>query len=96
MSNATKLAHAVLRQLIEAGVSDFVVSPGSRNAPLLTALGEAAQKQIIDLHVKIDERGAAFFALGISNMLPLFAPVELQLPTFIQLPSKLCTVRINC
>ena len=67
MSNATKLAHAVLRQLIEAGVSDFVVSPGSRNAPLLTALGEAAQKQIIDLHVKIDERGAAFFALGISK-----------------------------
>jgi 2-succinyl-5-enolpyruvyl-6-hydroxy-3-cyclohexene-1-carboxylate synthase len=67
MSNATKLAHAVLRQLIEAGVSDFVVSPGSRNAPLLTALGEAAQKQIIDLHVKIDERGAAFYALGISK-----------------------------
>jgi 2-succinyl-5-enolpyruvyl-6-hydroxy-3-cyclohexene-1-carboxylate synthase len=33
MSNSTKLAHAVLRQLIEAGVSDFVVSPGSRNAP---------------------------------------------------------------
>ena len=67
MSNATKLAHAVLRQLIEVGVSDFVVSPGSRNAPLLTALGEAAQKQIIDLHVKIDERGAAFYALGISK-----------------------------
>ena len=67
MSNSTKLAHAVLRQLIEAGVSDFVVSPGSRNAPLLTALGEAAEKQIIELHVKIDERGAAFFALGVSK-----------------------------
>ena len=67
MSNSTKLAHAVLRQLIEAGVSDFVVSPGSRNAPLLTAVGEAAEKQIIDLHVKIDERGAAFFALGVSK-----------------------------
>jgi len=100
MSNATKLAHAVLRQLIEAGVSDFVVSPGSRNAPLLTALGEAAQKQIIDLHVKIDERGAAFFALGISkastNYVAVICTSELQLPTFIQLPSKLCTVRINC
>ena len=67
MSNSTKLAHALLRQLIEVGVSDFVVSPGSRNAPFLIALGEAANKQIIDLHVKIDERGAAFFALGVSK-----------------------------
>ena len=49
------------------GVSDFVVSPGSRNAPFLIALGEAASKQIIDLHVRIDERGAAFFALGVSK-----------------------------
>ncbi len=67
MSNSTKLAHALLRQLIEVGISDFVVSPGSRNAPFLIALGEAASKQIIDLHVKIDERGAAFFALGVSK-----------------------------
>lgn len=67
MSNSVKLAHAVLRQLIELGVSNFVVSPGSRNAPLLTALSEAAQKQIIEMHIKIDERGAAFFALGVSK-----------------------------
>ena len=67
MSNSTKLAHSLLRQLIEVGVSDFVVSPGSRNAPFLIALGEAASKQIIDLHVRIDERGAAFFALGVSK-----------------------------
>ena len=67
MINSTKLAHSLVRQLIELGVSDFVVSPGSRNAPLLIALGEAADKKLIDLHVKIDERGAAFFALGISK-----------------------------
>lgn len=67
MSSATNLAHAVLRQLIEAGVSDFVVSPGSRNAPLLTSLNEAAKRELIDLHIKIDERGAAFFALGVSK-----------------------------
>ena len=67
MSNSTKLAHSLLRQLIEVGVIDFVVSPGSRNAPFLIALGEAASKQIVDLHVKIDERGAAFFALGVSK-----------------------------
>ena len=67
MSNSTKLAHSLLRQLIQLGVSNFVISPGSRNAPLTIALSEAASKQIIDLHVKIDERGAAFFALGIAK-----------------------------
>jgi len=67
LSNSTKLAHSLLRQLIEVGVSDFVISPGSRNAPLAIALGEAASKQIIDLHIKIDERGAAYFALGVSK-----------------------------
>ena len=67
LSNSTKLAHSLLRQLIEVGVSDFVISPGSRNAPLAIALGEAASKQIIDLHVKIDERGAAYFAQGIAK-----------------------------
>ena len=67
MSNSTKLAHSLLRQLIEVGVSDFVISPGSRNAPLAIALGEAASKEIVNLHVKIDERGAAYYALGISK-----------------------------
>ena len=67
MSNSTKLAHSLLRQLIEVGVSDFIISPGSRNAPLAIALGEAASKEIIDLHIKIDERGAAYYALGISK-----------------------------
>ena len=67
MSNSTKLAHSLLRQLIEVGVSDYVISPGSRNAPLAIALGEAASREIIDLHIKIDERGAAYYALGISK-----------------------------
>jgi len=67
LSDSTKLAHSLIRQLIESGVSDFVISPGSRNAPLAIALSEAAAKNLIDLHVKIDERGAAFFALGISK-----------------------------
>jgi len=67
LSNSTKLAHSLLRQLIEVGVSDYVISPGSRNAPLAIALGEAASREIIDLHIKIDERGAAYYALGISK-----------------------------
>ena len=65
--NATTLARNLIRQLIEFGVSDFVLSPGSRNAPLSIALHEAESAGLINLYVKIDERGAAFFALGISK-----------------------------
>jgi len=67
MNSATTLAHSIVRQLIECGVSDFVMSPGSRNAPLAIALQEAANKNLIEIHIKIDERGAAFFALGIAK-----------------------------
>jgi 2-succinyl-5-enolpyruvyl-6-hydroxy-3-cyclohexene-1-carboxylate synthase len=68
MITSTKLAHSIIRELIECGVNQFVLSPGSRNAPLAIALYEAATKNLIDLHVKIDERGAAFFALGIAKV----------------------------
>jgi len=67
LSNSTKLANSVIRELIELGVSNFVISPGSRNTPLLIALNVAADKQLVNLYVKIDERGAAFFALGIAK-----------------------------
>ncbi len=65
--NSTTLARSIVRQLIEGGISDFVLSPGSRNAPLSIALHEAEVAGLIDLHVRIDERGAAFFALGLSK-----------------------------
>ena len=67
MSTSTNLARSFVKYLIENGVSDFVLSPGSRNAPLSIALNQAAEKGQIDLHIKLDERGAAFFALGISK-----------------------------
>lgn len=65
MNNSTSLARVVIRQIIESGITDAVVSPGSRNAPLSLALYAAAEKGLIKLHVRIDERTAAFFALGI-------------------------------
>ena len=67
MISATHLARSIVRQLLELGVSDFVLSPGSRNAPLSIALYEANEAGLADLHVRIDERGAGFFALGISK-----------------------------
>ncbi|MEI6294589.1 MAG: 2-succinyl-5-enolpyruvyl-6-hydroxy-3-cyclohexene-1-carboxylic-acid synthase [Actinomycetes bacterium] len=65
--NSTSLARDIVRQLIEIGVSDFVLSPGSRNAPLSIALHEAEVAGLVNLYVRIDERGAAFFALGLSK-----------------------------
>jgi len=64
---STELAQQIVRDFIEHGITDFVLSPGSRNAPLSIALYEAEQRGLIDLHVRIDERTAAFFALGITK-----------------------------
>ena len=72
---ATNLARHTIRQLIELGISDFVLSPGSRNAPLSIALYEAHQRGLIELHVRIDERSAAFFALGIAKATNRYVPV---------------------
>lgn len=59
------LARVIVRQIIEAGITDVVISPGSRNAPLSLAFYAAAQEKLITIHIRIDERTAAFFALGI-------------------------------
>ena len=67
MSSSTRLARVIIRQIIEAGITDAVISPGSRNAPLTLALFAAEEKGLIKLHVRIDERTAAFFALGIAK-----------------------------
>jgi 2-succinyl-5-enolpyruvyl-6-hydroxy-3-cyclohexene-1-carboxylate synthase len=65
VNNSTSLARVVVRQIIEAGITDVVISPGSRNAPLSLAFYAAAKEDLIKLHIRIDERTAAFFALGI-------------------------------
>ncbi len=65
VNNSTSLARVIVRQIIEAGITDVVISPGSRNAPLSLAFFAASQEGLIKIHVRIDERTAAFFALGI-------------------------------
>ena len=67
MNQSTTLARTVVRQIVEAGVTDVVISPGSRNAPLTIAFYEASKVGLITLHTRIDERTAAFFALGITK-----------------------------
>ena len=48
------------------GVRRVVISPGSRNAPLIVALARRAE---IGKYVIVDERSAAFAALGMSQQL---------------------------
>ncbi len=56
---------ALLVALVEGGVRHVVVSPGSRSQALALAAAELEQAGNIELHVRIDERDAGFFALGI-------------------------------
>jgi 2-succinyl-5-enolpyruvyl-6-hydroxy-3-cyclohexene-1-carboxylate synthase len=67
INSSTLLARVIVRQIVEAGITDVVISPGSRNAPLSIAFHQASIKGLLKLHVRIDERTAAFFALGIAK-----------------------------
>lgn len=66
--SAAALAEACVAWLGRAGVTDVVLAPGSRNAPLLFALWSAAQADGLRLHTRIDERTAGFLALGLTKV----------------------------
>ncbi|HEU5037479.1 MAG TPA: thiamine pyrophosphate-binding protein [Nocardioides sp.] len=65
--SSTDLARSVVRDLVGAGVTEVVVAPGSRNAPLSFAAYDAAAAGLVRLHTRIDERTAGFLALGLSR-----------------------------
>lgn len=70
MTSATEAARRLVRELVGAGVRDVVLAPGSRSAPLAYALAAAAEGGWLRVHVRVDERVAAFTALGIARLRP--------------------------
>ncbi len=64
MQTTDKLSCNILTDLLRAhGVREVVLSPGSRNTPLIVAMARDSE---LRCHVVIDERSAAFIALGMS------------------------------
>ncbi|MBK8045741.1 MAG: 2-succinyl-5-enolpyruvyl-6-hydroxy-3-cyclohexene-1-carboxylic-acid synthase [Anaerolineales bacterium] len=59
------LVEILIQVCVELGVVDFVISPGSRSAPLTAAAGQ--HPLAVKTHVVYDERAAAYFALGLAQ-----------------------------
>ena len=72
---STALARVLVDELIACGVTEVVLAPGSRNAPLSMALHDADATGRLRLHVRIDERSAGFLALGLAKATGLPVPV---------------------
>ena len=73
--SAGQYSARLIAALIACGVTDFVVCPGSRSQALALAAAAQERARRIRLHVRIDERSAAFFALGLARESGVPAPV---------------------
>ncbi|KOP72774.1 2-succinyl-5-enolpyruvyl-6-hydroxy-3-cyclohexene-1-carboxylate synthase [Lysinibacillus sp. FJAT-14745] len=60
----TDYVYKMVASLVQAGVENVVVSPGSRSTPLAYAFASTKQ---LHMYRQVDERSAAFFALGIAK-----------------------------
>ncbi len=65
-SAATAFAVALLQELVDLGMRDIVIAPGSRSQALALAAAEFERAGLLRLRVRIDERVAGFLALGLS------------------------------
>lgn len=66
-SALTKQVLTILQTIYTQGVTQVVLSPGSRSTPVAILLGKMQDQGLIDLYVDVDERSAAFFALGLAK-----------------------------
>ncbi len=74
-SPATDFSFALLDAFIGVGVRHIVLTPGARSQALALAAASLAQEGRLSLEVRLDERAAAFTALGLS--------IETGVPTLI-------------
>ncbi len=70
MSSSVQAAARLVADLVAAGVRDVVLSPGSRSAPVAYVVAAAERDGRLRLHVRHDERSAAFLGLGIGRADP--------------------------
>lgn len=63
LSTNHKAANILADLLLAHGINDVIMSPGSRNTPLILAI---SRRKEFDCKAVIDERSAAFIALGMS------------------------------
>lgn len=68
MNESTETARCLVAELLHQGVTEAVLAPGSRSAPLAFALLAAADAGRVRLHVRLDERDAGFLALGLAKL----------------------------
>ncbi|MCI4010075.1 thiamine pyrophosphate-binding protein [Brevibacterium sp. ZH18] len=73
MLNSSAVAQQIACGLVSSGVTEVVIAPGSRSAPLVYALAPLAEAGVIRTHVRIDERDAGFLALGLARGLQVRA-----------------------
>lgn len=66
MAPSTRWSYEFLARLISRGITDVVMSPGSRSQSLALAAAQFEAAGVLNLHVVVDERTAGFVALGLS------------------------------
>ena len=74
MNPSTAFATVLVDELVRCGLTEAVIAPGSRSAPLAMAFHAASSPAAsglpgrrLRLHVRIDERSASFLALGLAK-----------------------------
>lgn len=63
MISTKKEVQVLAALMLEKGISDVVISPGSRNAPLINTFDALPEFRCFNI---VDERSAAFFAMGLA------------------------------
>ncbi|MEH7414617.1 2-succinyl-5-enolpyruvyl-6-hydroxy-3-cyclohexene-1-carboxylic-acid synthase [Neobacillus drentensis] len=60
----TAFIAAFVSELVLTGITDVIVSPGSRSTPMAMVMAEHPD---LNVHIHVDERSAAFFGLGMAK-----------------------------